>query len=387
MKMMDERLKNALKPEFAPDDALNRSILDQAKEIYEMKRNHWKPRVAVAAAAVFFAVGSLSAYAAYRYLSPSQVAEHITREGTLADAFESESAVYINETQTTGGYDVTFLGTVSGKDLKGAFEDTQEVQEKKSYAVVAIAKSDGTPMPGVMDPDYHTFCVSPLIHGKSFSEINNAVLHAGVSGFVQEGIQYELLECDDLEIFADRGVSLGVVENFGNESSAFFYNGNTGIYTRNTEYEGINALFELPLDPEKADKTAAESYFEAALESEPEDEEIMSMTGNAKADAWINLAQEACNSEKEAWKNFLEQSVELTDHIQTVTPDAEGYIHYLTMDGESENTYYVGEYPQDAGVEVFDAAESDGTFGGTTVSTIMLNEDGSFTLRYYAPID
>lgn len=145
-------------------------------------------------------------------------------------------------------------------------------------------------------------------------------------------------------------------------------------------------MFELPLDPERADKTAAEAYFETALERESEDEEVMSMTGNAKADAWINLAWEARNSKTKDWKKFQQQSQELTAYAQTVTPDAEGYIHYLTMDGESENTYYVGEYPQDAGVEVFDAAESDGTFEGTTVSTIMLNEDGSFTLRHYAPI-
>lgn len=381
MKTMDERLKSDLKAEFAPDNALNRSILNQAKETYEMKKNHWKPRTAVAAVAAVLVFGSLSAYAAYRYLSPSQVAEHVTQNRTLADAFESTSAVCVNETQTTAGYDVTFLGTVSGKELQGAFADAQE---KKTYAVVAIAKADGTPMPDMTDPEYRTYCVSPLIHGKTFFEINNAVLNAGVSAFVQEGIQYELLECDDLEIFADRGVSLGIVENFGEESSAFFYDEATGIYSRNMDYEGINALFELPLDPEKADEASAEAYFQAAGEEQTEDEETMSLTGNAQADTWIELAREARNSEK-AWKSFLEQSVELKDYTQTVTPDEEGYIHYLTMDGESENIYYVGDYPQNVGAELFDSAESDGTFEGTSLSTIMLNEDGSFTLRYYAP--
>lgn len=385
MKTMEERLKNDLNAEFAPDIALNRSILNQAKENDEMKRNHWKARATAAAAAACIAVGSLSAYAAYRYLSPSQVAEHIAGEQALADAFESEEAVLINETQSTGGYDVTFLGIVSGKDLKGAFEEISEVQEKKTYAVTAIAKADGTPMPNGLAPDYNTFCVSPLIHGKTFSEINNGVLNAGVSAFVQDGIQYELLECDDLEIFAGRGVSLGVVESFGKEASAFFYNGTTGRYSRNTEYEGVNALFELPLDLKKADEAAAEAYFKTAQEKQPEDEEELSFTGNEQADAWISLAGKAADSTQKAWEEFRQRSKELTAYTQTVTPDADGYIHYRTMDGESENVYYVGEYPQEADVEVYNAAESDGTYEGTNVFTITRNEDGSFTLRCYAP--
>lgn len=385
MKMIEERLRNDLNAEFAPDNALNRSILNQAKENYEMKRNHWKARVSAAAVAACIAVGSLSAYAAYRYLSPSQVAERAAGEQALAKAFESESAVLVNETQRTGEYDVTFLGIVSGKDLKGAFEDPAKVQEKRTYAVTAIARADGTPMPEGMDPDYNTFCVSPLIHGKTFSESNNGVLDAGIFAFVQDGIQYELLECDDLEIFAGKGVSLGVVESFGEETSAFLYDETTGSYSRNTAYEGVNALFELPLDLEKADEAAAEAYFKDVQESQPEEDEDLSLTGNEQADEWINFAWKAADSTQKAWEEFKQRSKELTEYAQTVTPDTEGYIHYRTNDGESENVYYVGDDLREAGVEICDRAESDGTYEGTRVFTVTRNEDGSFTLRCYAP--
>lgn len=116
-------------------------------------------------------------------------------------------------------------------------------------------------MPSVTDPDYETFCVSVLINGKSFMKVNNGTLNAGASAIVQDGIHYQLLECDNLEIFSDMGGSIGVVESFGNETSAFHYDETTGIYRINTDYEGIHALFKLPLDPSKADHQAAKEYF------------------------------------------------------------------------------------------------------------------------------
>lgn len=116
-------------------------------------------------------------------------------------------------------------------------------------------------MPGQMDGGYQTFCVSALIHGKPFVDVNNSTLKAGAQAFVQDGVQYQLLECDNLEIFADMGVYIGVVESFGREAQAFAMDDVTGDYTVNKSYDGLKALFVLPLDKSKADDAAAEAYF------------------------------------------------------------------------------------------------------------------------------
>lgn len=126
------------------------SIVKKAKETQNMKHRTLKSGVAAAAAIGILVVGSASAYAAYRYLTPSQVADQMTE--------------------------------------------------------------DGTPMPGQMDDSYQTFCVSVLIHGKSFMDVNNGTLGAGAQ-----------------------------------------------------------ALFMLPLDKSKADDKAAEKYF-TQIEEQKDDE-------------------------------------------------------------------------------------------------------------------
>lgn len=382
--MIDKILTEQMTPDIAPADALNREILKKAKEIPQMKRKNIRSGAAAAAIAAVLAVGSVSAYAAYRYLTPAQVAEHLTKEQALSEAFKSETAVLVNETQTAGGYDVTFLGTVSGKQLMGAMGNVENLKEKKTYAVLAIAHSDGMLMADVTDDDYRTFCVSPLIGTKTFAQCNNGVLGAGVFGFVQNGIQYELLECDDLEIFAGMGVWLGVVEQFGDETSAFQYDSLTGKYSQNPDYDRLNALFELPLDPAKADEAAAESYFANALsEEEAEDEDPG--TGNLAVDEWLAMIAEAEASTKDGWQTFLRSANEVTAHTQTVQADAEGYVKFLTFDGESENLCYVGDWQYAAGVEVYSGSSSDGSAEGTEACTMMKNEDGSYTIRYYQP--
>ena len=78
----------------------------------------------------------------------------------------------------------------------------------------------------------------------------------------EDGVQYQLLECDNLEIFSGMEVWLGVFEQYGEEMSAFNYDDTTGNYSVNKTYKGVKALFELPLDKSKADDKAANEYLE-----------------------------------------------------------------------------------------------------------------------------
>jgi hypothetical protein len=386
MNNIEERLRKTLTPDLVPEDDLNAGILKQAKEIEKMRSNNLRPRVAAAVVVGILAVGSVSTYAAYHFLTPSEVADTLTGGDNLSAAFASEDATLVNETQRTGDYNVTFLGTVTGTALIQVMENTEDagsLSENRTYAVVAIEKADGSSMPEMTDDDYQTFCVSALIHGKKFTEANNGVFNAGVTSFVQDGVQYELYECDDLEIFAGIGVSLGVVESFGQETSAFIYDPDTGLYSVNPDYDKINALFDLPLDTSKADDEAANNYLrERAAEKETE-EDTGSLTDDPELDAWINTFIDAKDSTNAAWDEVMANAKEDESRMQICEVDENGYVWLNTTDGKGQ--YLVEGWAYDTGVEVVNTIESDGTREDTAVLTLTKNEDGTFTYKYYVP--
>lgn len=385
MKNTEKLLREKLTSDFLPPDALNLSILKQAKEIQTMKRKSFQTRAAVFAAAGILIFGSATAYAAYRFLTPSQVAEKVIEGMALSEAFESKEAVLVNETQITNGYRVTFLGMVTGNRLGEYVKDKAVVDEKRTYAVAAIEKEDGSPMPEVTDEKYQTFCISPLVQGKTFSELNNGIVNAGVASFVQDGIQYELLECDNLEIFAKTGVYLGIVETFGEETRAFVCDEETGSYRRNPDYDKINALFPLPLDVTKADEEAAEEYLKEAVNNNAEDS-IVDKVESGTPEEWMENVLLAEDSTKSGWSFVTENAKEDRSALQNVNPDREDYVEFQTKDKESINRIYTGDWDYKEGVEVVMGCGSDGTVEGTEAYTFTLNEDGSFTIRYYVPL-
>lgn len=394
MKDMDELLKRNLLPDCVPEERLNASILKKAKETQTMKKKTFRSGAAAAAAVAILAIGSVSGYAAYRYLTPSQVADQMTENGRLAKAFESKDAIAVNETQKTDGYDITLMGIVSGKNLSPVAPEAsqEEIDQKKTYAVVAIAREDGKAMPDIMDADYQTFCVSALIHGKNFLDVNNATLNAGVSSFVQDGVQYEILECDNLEMFANMGVYMGVVESFGNESQAFTLDEETGDYTINEDFDGMKALFTIPLDPSKADDAAAEKYFaklEKQEDSQTTEKEDAVADGEAASEEsrlvseWEQKLIEFGTFTSEEAQEYIRQHAEIISQ-ETYTANADGGFSVKSDAGVAE--YNAEALPEEAGVETVFGYSSDGTFAGTACDTITKNADGTYTYTVYRPV-
>ena len=181
------------------------------EDIMSEKRSYrQRSKVVAAVVCTVILLGSGSVYAANHYLNPSQIVDEISADSALSKAFADKDAITINETQTSNGYNITLLGLVSGEKL-GLYvpdETKKEVSDKHSYAALAISKSDGSKMSN------SNFCVSPLINGEAFTDVNAATLNVGLSWFEKDGVIYELIECDNLEIFADRGVYLSLVDDF-----------------------------------------------------------------------------------------------------------------------------------------------------------------------------
>lgn len=259
-------LKDALAPVMEPSPLLNQKILNQIKEQTGMnKKKTIRFSVAAAVMVMISVLGSVTVYAAWQYLSPGNVAEKM-RDVKLAEAFRQEQALLINETQSYGGYDVTLLGLISGETLSGySHYSGGGIRSDRTYAVVAIANTDGTAMPKTWEDGYLgcEFFTSPLIGGYNPAFYNIASMHGDYSEMSEDGILYRILTCDTVEIFADHDLYLCVTEGMFYNSAGYHYDSQTGEISRNEDYEGLNALFRLPLDPSGADPEKAKAYIES----------------------------------------------------------------------------------------------------------------------------
>ncbi len=254
----------------------------EAEEGLYMEKRKMRRMPAIAlTAAILIGAGSLTAYGAYRYLTLSGAVEELG-DKALAEAFSGEYATVINETQSYGGYDVTLMGIASGENLSEWVRVSNGmVQSDRTYAMVAIARSDGSPMPdfgelenGDMGRD---FFVSPLIQGYDPAFCNIMTMRGNYSEMLSEGVVYRLVECGNVEVFADRELYLCILGGTSfYDRAAYLYNEETGAISRNEAYDGLNALFSLPIDASKADAGKAEALIEglgmgAGTAGRPED--------------------------------------------------------------------------------------------------------------------
>lgn len=264
----EELFKKALTSDAAPSAELNYQI-KQKLEAHMHKNKRYRMILRPVLAVLMVLILSGSAYAAWKFLSPSDVA-NMTGNSALADAFASEDAVTINETKSQNGLDVTLLGLVSGSGLSGMDETLEEC---KTYAVVAFARQEGTsPDAGSLMDD--TFFVSPLIHGEKPWQYNIASMGGGYGGFMEGDVYYRLIDCDNVEMFADRGLSLIVSSTPFYSIEAYDYDEKTGLVTPNAAFDGLNLVFDLPLDTSKADPAKAQAYLDTVWDTKDDGEPV-----------------------------------------------------------------------------------------------------------------
>ena len=353
---------------------------------------------AALAAVIVLGAGSVTAYASWRYLTPENVTEQL-KDTRLADAFRSESAVTVNETQIINGYRVTLLGILSGKDLtEYDYKSNGNVCEDRTYSVIAIEYADGRPMPDTSDDAYSdlSFFVSPLIKDYDPVNYNMATMRGGCSVFVENGVMYRLTECDNVEIFADHGLYLCVTDSTFYDNKAYHFDKTSGEITRNEDYDGLNALFRLPIDPSKADPQAAASYRTLLDEPDTDADENTSIHEPEKQARDNDQTPEA-NNLADTWMEQI--TPETMDHyarrvestVQTLTPDGEGYVHFsyeIEGRGSGSWTILASEFLKDAtvGVPVLVGSSMSGEgLDGLIFTTVTPNEDGTVTAAAYIP--
>lgn len=387
---MDQLLKIALAPTNAPDEQLNCQVLRETKEREVMAAKKMKKRfpAAVVLAACIFVLGSITAVAAYRYLSPAQAASE-TGDDALENAFLSEEAVFVNETQESGGYRVTLLGSVAGKNISRYIpgDGNGIPKEDRIYTVVAIEHADGTPMPDISSDEAirEAFFVSHYIQGLDPARYSMMSMGGGTRSFVKDGVLYTLMEMDNIEIFADRGIYVGVSSGSFYDGEAYYYEESTGVIKCNESYPGVNALFVLPVDKSKADPEAAEKCLEEYERSLYEPSEPVEMDEKEmEADAFVNMLTS---------ENIDDYCTALEAAKQVCIPDKDGYVsfNFELEDGTSGNgTMPVDEIFPDGktGIRQIKGMLYAGNGEGLAdllIEVFTLNEDGTVTYEVYQP--
>jgi len=255
-----DRFEDLLKQAFQEDRVLNEDLIETTKDkiqgqnIRPMKTAKRKqPLRWVASIAAGLLLTSVTAYAAIQMLTPSDVVNEFG-DGRLAVAFESENAIPINESQTSEGYIFTLMSIVSGEDLTDTpLSMDGELQNDRSYLVLAIEREDGTPM----TESTSTFFSSPYVRGMAPWHFNIATGAGGHQETIIDGTLYRLIDMENVEIFANQGVYFGI--SLGNFSfEAFDFDRESGVITLNPDFNGFAVLFELPLDPALADEARVE---------------------------------------------------------------------------------------------------------------------------------
>jgi len=248
---MDALIKSKLRITEEPGPELMRNIMNgRIKEETYMKNKTVKRSFGLIAVVAAVVILTTTAFAAWYFLKPSDIADRFG-DTALSAAFESEGAVNINESITSGGYTYTLLAAVSGKELSDhPVYSNGELHNDRTYAVLAIQKADGSPMPSTMDDDYGdpSFYVSPYVKGEKPWQVNIHTMNGGHSEMVLDGVAYRIIECDTVAVFADRGLYLGINTGVFYDAQAFIYDEQTGALAVNPAYEGSCALFTLPID-------------------------------------------------------------------------------------------------------------------------------------------
>ncbi len=377
----DNLLKQALSPTAEPDEALNQKVINLLKEKNIMKPVLKKRVAAILIAAVVAVAMSATAFAAWKLLNPSQVAEHFGNR-TLAQAFKGKDAIKIDKTVVSGGYSITLLGVTSGEWLNDFKSSVQDLHPDRTYAVVSIARQDGAKMPDTRDEEYGKvpFFVSPLIKGQKPWQVNIASMNGGYSEAVIDGVMYRLIECDGIEMFADRGLYLSVSTSNFYDIKAFNYNEKTGEISVNPDFDGANAIFDLPLDTKKADHDKAEKYLQELLK-EPEGDSASGQnpenTGSDKkqAESEPGEGKPYLDLKKEA-----ENGVLIPESVKEVTVDEDGMAYYefgsakvgvninfLFKEGETGTKFVSVNGSDNNWTAILFSRAADGTITGKTV--------------------
>ncbi len=391
---LDELLKHVLTPNEEAGDILNRKILEQVKETEIMRERKGRRVSAAVIVAALVAGASITAVAAWQYKSAPEIADrlgddklagHFAEQMTSVDKTDKNIELHdiVGESQNYGGYQVTVLGLMSGEDLsKSSNVLNGSIRRDRTYCAVAIQKEDGT----AVDAEKEDFFVSPLIGGLNPAHYNAASMGGSYGEFVEEGILYRLVECENITYFADHELYLSVSDTAFYDNSLYHYDETAGSISRNTDYAGLNALFKLELDASLADPVKAQALLDELEALRTEDKtEIERPKETEEAMEWASQLTP---------ENLEQFCVRMENSVQTLTVDQNGFyvlqpwlVNEEVSDtrgggGGKYNAKYMREYSLGMHIEGYNTS---GGMEDLVITTFTMNEDGTLTFAAWVP--
>lgn len=219
-------------------------------------------RIVLLAAVIACLVGT-TGFAALHLLNANEAAGRLGNN-KLAAALAKQGASY--DTVTDGDYKATVLGITTGQNLS-SFYDTWDVAAERTYAVVAVEKTDGSAMS--FDDE---ILVTLLVSGLKPWQFNIFTMDGGYTGSIIDGVLYRIIEFDNIEYFADRTVYMAVLSESFIDNTAYAFDEATGAITPKEDYKGTNILIPLELDPKKADPEKAQACLKKLTNGDEETE-------------------------------------------------------------------------------------------------------------------
>lgn len=236
---------------------INDEAIQDAKA-YGRPKSHYGVKLFMIAAAIVL-LSTTTMAAVWHFLRPAEVPEQFN-DHALSDAFDSEKAININVSATSGEYTFTVLAIVSGEGISDYIGSAVDLQPDRTFIILAIQNADGTPIQEDEFDGFSNFLVSPLIKGLKTWEFNIFTMGGYSSKCLVDGVIYWLTECDNVIMFADRGLYLGICSCSFITADTFKFDKITGEISSNPDFVGTNIVFELPIDASYADPERAEQY-------------------------------------------------------------------------------------------------------------------------------
>lgn len=264
-KQIDELL--AYTPDFDQINLANIQARSFEKINYEehptMKKTTIRRFVGTTVAACLAIVlTGITVFAAIRSLTSSEVAYQLGDQ-RLSLAFESDDAIHINESLSSGGYRFTLLSLVSGYSISDSLFYAEGLSNDRTYLVMAIEREDGSPMADTMDEAFQPFYISPYIRGYMPWQVNLHTLEGGHHEMVIDGIRYRIIDMENIKVFAGHGIYIGVNSGWFFDIDAFAFSADPWELRVDSGFDGVSVVFELPICLSFADPARAAEILEA----------------------------------------------------------------------------------------------------------------------------
>lgn len=321
MNKMDHKIKQAYEDIQMADEAKDRihaNIL--ASDPEQNKGKLYQPYLAkVAVFVICLLVCSGTVYAAYHLLSAGEAALKLGDE-KLADKFNELSHDVVFQQNET--FRAAYLGEVTGKNLS---QYEIDAEEEKTYFVMAIERIDGQKI--TYDDN---ILVSPFVKGMAPWQFNIFFMGGAYTGQIIDDVLYMIYDCGNLELFADKGVYLGVTDSAPSAES-YQYDSQTGIITSNAEYSGLNLLFELELDVSKADPQKAEAYLQSLGVMDSEDQS-MEDDSDTSSDFDKEAFMQNGYQDLENPEEMIAKSTLIEESVTILQENEDGFLKYVYDD-------------------------------------------------------